>query len=78
MTATGNHTFPLRDASRLWIHPEFNIHLPMEFFVTGWTSNVNETNDALELVYKAYACRGGANFVVSKTDKSAVVRLRNT
>lgn len=65
MTRTANYSLPLREAHRLWHHAAFNGSRPTAVLVTGWTSNVNKSNTALGLVFEAYMCRGGVNFVVS-------------
>lgn len=65
MTPTANYTIPLKEADKLWHHPQFNRSLNTEILVTGWTSNINKSNTALDTVYQAYQCRGGVNFVVS-------------
>lgn len=64
MTPTANYTIPLQDAQKLWHHPAFNRSLSTEILVTGWTSNINKSNSALDSVWQAYKCRGGVNFVV--------------
>lgn len=65
MTRTHNVSIPLREADRLWHHAQFNASRPTVVLVTGWTSNINKSNSALSLVYEAFMCRGGVNFVVS-------------
>lgn len=66
-TKTKNVTVPLNEPIALWKKAEFDTELPLVIFVTGWTTNFNDnnTNSALETVYKAYECRGNVNFVVS-------------
>lgn len=64
MTRTQNYSIPLREAHDLWHHNAFNASRPTAVLVTGWTSNINKSNNALSLVYDAYMCRGGVNFVV--------------
>lgn len=56
---------PLQNPHELWSHALFNPSLKTEILVTGWTSNVNETNSALETIWQAYKCRGNVNFIVS-------------
>lgn len=65
MTPSANYTIPLREAEKLWHHPHFDRSRNTEILVTGWTSNINKSNSALETVWQAYKCRGGVNFVVS-------------
>lgn len=59
-----NISVPLEQPKELWKKTEFNAHYPLVIFVTGWTTNFNETNAALDTLYKAYECRGDVNFVV--------------
>lgn len=60
---------PLTDAPSLWHHPQFNNNLKTVVLVTGWNSNVNETNAALDTLYKAYQCRDDYNFVVRPQER---------
>lgn len=66
---------PLTDATALWQHQQFNNDLKVVVVVTGWNSNVNETNAALDTLYKAYQCRDDYNFVVSGKYASAFGQL---
>lgn len=66
LSAEHNVSVPLQDPTALWEKPEFNRDNPLVIFVTGWTTNFNETNDALSTMHKAYECRGATNFVVSQ------------
>lgn len=65
MTPDKNYSIGLREAHRLWHHAAFNQSRPTVVMVTGWTSNVNKTNTAMNVMYDAYKCRGGVNFLVS-------------
>lgn len=56
---------PLNNSEALWLHPEFRMDWPVVILVTGWNSNINVTNEALDILYTAYRCRGEYNFVVS-------------
>lgn len=60
-----NFSVPLTKPTELWSLKEFNPKLPLVILVTGWTTNVNETNPALDVIYAAYRCRGNVNFVAS-------------
>lgn len=66
MIGRENVSVPLQQPALLWKKTEFNTKYPLVVFVTGWTTNFNETNEALETMYKAYECRGDINFVVCK------------
>lgn len=65
LTPNDRHLIPLEAPDQLWKHNTFNSTLKTEILVTGWTSNINETNNALEAIWEAYKCRGNVNFVVS-------------
>ena len=56
---------PLSRADVLWNHTGFRRDWKVVFMVTGWNSNINETNDALDTMYKAFQCRDDFNFIVS-------------
>lgn len=60
-----NITIPLLEPHRLWNHPKFVQDRNIVLLVTGWNSNINETNDALDAIYSAYRERE-VNFVVRK------------
>lgn len=61
-----NISVPLNKPVQLWAKKEFNPKLPLVMMVTGWTTNFNDTkNNALDVIYAAYRCRGNVNFVVS-------------
>lgn len=64
LTQHDRNLIPLDDPHQLWNHKSFNATLKTEILVTGWTSNINETNDALETIWQAYKCRGNVNFIV--------------
>lgn len=69
LTKDNRHLVPLDDPRQLWNHKLFNPTLKTEMLVTGWTSNINETNDALATIWEAYKCRGNVNFVAVDTAK---------
>lgn len=58
-----NITIPLLEPHRLWKHPKFRQDWDVVLLVTGWNSNINHTNDALDAIYSAYRERE-VNFVV--------------
>lgn len=72
---TRNISVPLEKPEQLWSLAEFNKDLPLVLLITGWTTNFNDTNNALDTVYAAYKCRGNVNFVVNER-KICVVRGR--
>uniref|UniRef100_A0A182MNQ1 Uncharacterized protein n=1 Tax=Anopheles culicifacies TaxID=139723 RepID=A0A182MNQ1_9DIPT len=67
MTEDNNVTIPLLESDDLWINELFNKSYDTVILVTGWTSNVNEPNRAIDTIYSAYKARGGYNFVVIDT-----------
>ncbi|KFB44439.1 hypothetical protein ZHAS_00012224 [Anopheles sinensis] len=67
MTEDNNVTIPLLESDDLWMNELFNKSCDTVVLVTGWTSNVNEPNRAIDTIYNAYKARGGYNFVVIDT-----------
>ncbi|KXJ76141.1 hypothetical protein RP20_CCG010246 [Aedes albopictus] len=67
MTEAGNFSYPLDKAQDLWESSEFSKDLDTVIVVTGWLTSINETNDAVTELYKAYHARGGHNFIVLDT-----------
>lgn len=66
ITPDGEEIFvPLTNARKLWEDARFNRNWQTVLLVTGWNSDINETNDALDTIYAAYSCRGSTNFVVN-------------
>lgn len=49
----------------VWTHPEFNPKNPLVIFVTGWKTNLKQSESKAQLAMaEAYLCRGNINFVV--------------
>lgn len=65
LTESKNISVPLENPEQLWTNAEFKKDLPLVLLITGWTTNINDTNNALDTVYAAYRCRGNVNFVVN-------------
>lgn len=65
MTKNRKYSVPLQYPELLWNHSQFRTDLNSVILVTGWTSNINETNDAMKALWNAYKCRGNVNFIVS-------------
>ena len=64
LTQSGeNITIPLLYPDALANHVEFRRDFTTVLLVTGWNSNINKTNDALETLYAAYQTRD-VNFLV--------------
>lgn len=64
-TKTSNISIPITSPDLLWLHPEFNPNNTLALFVTGWKTNLKETESKAQLAMtKAYLCRGNINFVV--------------
>lgn len=56
-------SIPLLEPNKLWNNSKFNRNLNTTLVVTGWNSNVNSTNEAVETLFRAYKHRD-INFVV--------------
>lgn len=67
-----NISVPLNQPRKLWALREFNPRLPLVMVITGWTTNANDTNPALDVIWPAYRCRGNVNFVVSFQIKTII------
>lgn len=65
MTDGENVTIPLLESDDLWSNPLFNDSHDTVILVTGWTSNINGSNKAIDTIYNAYRARGGYNFVLN-------------
>lgn len=65
MVKNKKFSVPLQYPELLWKHSQFQTDLNTVILVTGWTSNINETNDAMKTLWNAYKCRGNINFIVS-------------
>lgn len=61
-----NITIPLLNPEELWNHRMFKQDWDVVLLITGWNSNINETNDALDVLFAAYRLRK-TNFVVFDT-----------
>lgn len=57
----------LSNSKALWNHPRYRMSWKLVVVVTGWNSNINVTNEALETLYEAYRCRDNYNFVIIDT-----------
>lgn len=58
-----NITAPLDNPELVCDHPSFRKDWPTVVVITGWNSNINSTNDALDRLYNAYRKRD-VNFMV--------------
>lgn len=64
----GTSFIKLSDADQLPSNIHFDVNNPLVILITGWTTNANDTeNAALDLLYKAYRCRGDVNFAIIDT-----------
>lgn len=59
----GDIVAPLNDSTKIWAHADFKRDWNTAMIITGWNSNVNNTNIALDVLYAAYKTRD-INFVV--------------
>lgn len=64
------YTFYLYKPYEMWTHTEFNKDEPLVIFVSGFSTN--ETKSAVDIVYEAYKCRGGVNFVAIDAAKYVI------
>lgn len=67
LTETENISIPITNSVQLWKHPSFNPKYDTVVLITGWTTDINETNTAVDLLSEAYAARGNTNFVFIDT-----------
>uniref|UniRef100_A0A336LE83 CSON009080 protein n=1 Tax=Culicoides sonorensis TaxID=179676 RepID=A0A336LE83_CULSO len=67
LTGDENITFPLTNSIELWRHPSFDPKKKTVVLITGWTTDINETNTAVDLLSEAYTARGDTNFVFIDT-----------
>lgn len=63
-TTCNNYSYPLLKSNQIWRSPEFDPKKKVVILATGWTTTVN-SSDAIDVLAKAYNCRGDVNFVVS-------------
>lgn len=59
------YRIPLLEPHKLWDNSKFNRDWNTTLIVTGWNTNANSTNEAVETLYRAYRQRK-INFIVSK------------
>jgi len=64
-TPTENISYPLSAPEKLLDHPRFKHNNKICFFVTGWLTDIDEKNPAIETIYKPYMSRDDINLVVS-------------
>ncbi|XP_041451416.1 probable phospholipase A1 magnifin [Drosophila obscura] len=57
-----NVSIPLTKAEKLWETPGFDQDRPTVIFITGWLSNIQNSNSGP--VAKAYSCRNDTNYVL--------------
>jgi len=65
-TPTANITFPLKEPLKVLEHPAFDQNKSLCIFVTGWLTDINETNTAIESMYGPYMTRDDINFIVKQ------------
>ncbi|XP_063706112.1 vitellogenin-3-like [Culicoides brevitarsis] len=63
LTGDENVTIPLTNSVELWRHPSFDPKKKVVVLITGWKTDINETNTAVDLLSEAYLARGDTNFV---------------
>lgn len=67
LTENENITIPLLRSDELWRHPSFDPKKKIAILITGWTTDINDTNTAVDLLSEAYKARGDTNFVFIDT-----------
>lgn len=67
LTETENITIPLLSSEDLWRHQAFDPKKKTVILITGWTTDINDTNTAVDLLSEAYKVRGDTNFVFIDT-----------
>lgn len=67
LTDNENITIPLLRSEELCRHPSFDPKKKTVVLITGWTTDINETNTAVDLLSEAYKARGDTNFVFIDT-----------
>lgn len=58
-----NISIPLVKPKALWMHPKFRKDWNTVLLITGWNTDINSSNEAVDVLYSAYANRN-TNFVV--------------
>jgi hypothetical protein len=67
LTDSDNITVPITNSDELWTNPAFNDSLDVVIMVTGWTSDINDSNACIDTIWDSYKQRGNVNFVVIDT-----------
>ncbi|XP_058823270.1 vitellogenin-3-like [Topomyia yanbarensis] len=67
MTDSGNYSYSLDHYEELWNSSFFSHQLNTVVLVTGWLTTINDANEAVDALYKAYRTRGTINFIVIDT-----------
>lgn len=66
-TESENISIPISESIKLWRHEKFDPKKNVVVMVTGWTTDINEQNDAASVLGAAYMKRGDTNFVLIDT-----------
>lgn len=67
ITNDENVSIPITESKKLWLHPKFDAKKNVVVMVTGWNSDINNTNTAAEMLSSSYLKRGDTNFVLIDT-----------
>lgn len=68
ITADGdNISVPILKPLLLWKHDKFDPKRKVVVLVTGWTTDINATNEAADVLAEAYKSRGDVNFILIDT-----------
>jgi hypothetical protein len=64
LTESENISIPVTQSGQLWAHEKFDPKKKVVIMITGWTTDINETNTAADEMWKAYQSRGDTNFIL--------------
>ena len=62
-----NVSVPISEPLKLWKHESFDPTKKVIVLVTGWTTDINDSNNAADVLYNAYNSRGDYNFILIDT-----------
>lgn len=68
ITSNGdNISVPILEPLQLWRHEKFDAKKKVVVLVTGWTTDINATNNAADVLSESYNARGDVNFILIDT-----------
>jgi lipoprotein lipase len=66
-TESENISIPIMDSIQLWKHEKFDPKKNVVIMVTGWTTDIEDENEAAGVLGRAYKERGDTNFILIDT-----------